>query len=94
MQKIDYIGFLSNFDRFADIPRSSKKTGIYREYIYALKEYLIGFLERTRPLLDIKEEFEKVDAEFDKKWEEGCWHTSVALSNYNYLISLIAENAF
>ncbi|EJD73821.1 hypothetical protein LOAG_18785 [Loa loa] len=71
VKRMDYLAFLSNFDRCADIPVSSKKTGSYREYLSALKEYLITFLARTRPLLSVSEEFEKVDAEFDKKWEEG-----------------------
>lgn len=50
---------------------SSKKTGNYREYLGSLKEYLVTFLARTRPLLNADEEFEKTDAEFTKKWEEG-----------------------
>ncbi|OZC06653.1 splicing factor 3A subunit 3 family protein [Onchocerca flexuosa] len=71
VKRMDYLTFLSNFDCFADIPVSSKKTGSYREYLNALKEYFVTFLARTRPLLSMNEEFEKVDAEFDKKWEEG-----------------------
>ncbi|VDK67823.1 unnamed protein product [Onchocerca ochengi] len=71
VKRMDYLAFLSNFDCFADIPMSSKKTGSYREYLSTLKEYFITFLARTRPLLSVNEEFEKVDAEFDKKWEEG-----------------------
>ncbi|MCP9261269.1 Splicing factor 3A subunit 3 [Dirofilaria immitis] len=71
LPRMDYLAFLSNFDRFADVPVSSKKTGNYREYLNALKEYLITFLARTRPLLNVDEEFEKVDVEFDKKWKEG-----------------------
>ncbi|VDN17802.1 unnamed protein product [Gongylonema pulchrum] len=59
IKKVDYLTFLSNFDRFAEIPISSKKTGSYREYLNVLKEYLINFLARTRPLLDVNEEFEK-----------------------------------
>ncbi|VIO94010.1 conserved hypothetical protein,hypothetical protein [Brugia malayi] len=71
VKRMDYLAFLSNFDRFTDIPMSAKKTGSYREYLNALKEYLIAFLARTRPLLSVDEEFEKADADFDKKWEEG-----------------------
>ncbi|VDN32650.1 unnamed protein product, partial [Gongylonema pulchrum] len=71
IKKVDYLTFLSNFDRFAEIPISSKKTGSYREYLNVLKEYLINFLARTRPLLDVNEEFEKSLVDFDKKWEEG-----------------------
>ncbi|CAG9534251.1 unnamed protein product [Cercopithifilaria johnstoni] len=71
VKRMDYLAFLSNFDRFVDIPMSSKKTGSYREYLGSLKEYLITFLARTRPLLNVDDEFEKTDAEFDKKWEEG-----------------------
>lgn len=59
------------FDRFSEIPVSSKKTSGYREYLLALKDYLMNFLARTRPLLDINEEFAKVDADFEKKWEES-----------------------
>lgn len=77
-QKMDYLAFLANFDRFSDIAVSSKKNSSYREYLIALKEYLINFLGRTRPLLDPNEEFEKIDSEFDKKWEEGL-HSSIVL---------------
>ena len=59
------------FDRFTEIAIQSKKSGYYREYLNALKDYLVGFLHRTRPLLDMEEEFLKTDAEFEKKWEEG-----------------------
>ncbi|VDN08022.1 unnamed protein product [Thelazia callipaeda] len=71
VKRIDYLAFLSDFDHFTDFAISSKKSSNYRGYLNALKEYLISFLARTRPLLDVDEEFENVGFEFDKKWEEG-----------------------
>uniref|UniRef100_A0A914ZLK8 Matrin-type domain-containing protein n=1 Tax=Parascaris univalens TaxID=6257 RepID=A0A914ZLK8_PARUN len=71
VKKMDYITFLAHFDKFAEIPTASKKSGSYREYLSALKEYLMDFIGRTRPLLDLEEEFNKVNTDFEKKWEEG-----------------------
>ncbi|MFH4979153.1 hypothetical protein AB6A40_005862 [Gnathostoma spinigerum] len=71
VKRLDYITYLGQFDRFADIPMSSKKTGSYRDYLTSLKEYLVHFLKRIRPLYDIEEEFAKINTEFDKKWNEG-----------------------
>ncbi|VDD86584.1 unnamed protein product [Enterobius vermicularis] len=71
VKKIDYLTYLSQFDRFSDILMSSKKSGFYREYLIELKNYLVDFLDRTRPLHDVNETFAKTDAEFEKKWEEA-----------------------
>lgn len=71
MQKIDYLTYLGQFDRFTDISIFSKKSGFYREYLNELKAYLVGFLDRIKPLHDVDDELAKADSEFEKKWEEG-----------------------
>uniref|UniRef100_A0A1I7XUQ6 SF3A3 domain-containing protein n=1 Tax=Heterorhabditis bacteriophora TaxID=37862 RepID=A0A1I7XUQ6_HETBA len=61
IKRIDYITYIGQFEKFADIPRNTtKKTGAYKEYLLALKAYLASFIERTRPMFDIHEEFNKV----------------------------------
>lgn len=48
-------------DKFADIPRhTTKKTGAYKDYLMQLKDYLVSFMERTRPMYDLDKEFSKV----------------------------------
>lgn len=62
---------MNHYDRFAEIPISSKKTGSYRDYLFCLKDYLVDFLARTRPILDVEDELSRIDEEFYKKWDEG-----------------------
>ncbi|KAJ1357799.1 hypothetical protein KIN20_016031 [Parelaphostrongylus tenuis] len=39
VKKIDYITYISLFDKFVDIPKNTtKKTGVYKEYLEALKD--------------------------------------------------------
>ncbi|KAK5983825.1 Splicing factor 3A subunit 3 [Trichostrongylus colubriformis] len=72
VKKLDYITYLAQFDKFTDIPRNTtKKTGAYKEYLSTLKEYLVYFMDRTRPLHNLKEEFAKSDAEVDRLLAEG-----------------------
>ncbi|KAJ1361325.1 hypothetical protein KIN20_020542 [Parelaphostrongylus tenuis] len=64
VKKIDYITYIGQFDKFVDIPRNTtKKTGAYKEYLQALKDYLVYFMERTRPLHNLAEDFQKSDTE-------------------------------
>ncbi|CAJ0608153.1 unnamed protein product [Cylicocyclus nassatus] len=65
--KIDYIFYLGQFDKFTDIPKNTtKKTGAYKEYLHAVKDYLVYFMERTRPLHNLEEDFKKSDTEIDR----------------------------
>lgn len=52
-------------DKFADIPRhTTKKTGAYKDYLMHLKDYLVSFMERTRPMYDLDKEFSRVGLMF------------------------------
>lgn len=65
---------------------SSKKSGFYREYLIELKNYLVDFLDRTRPLHDVNETFAKTDAEFEKKWEEGIVRISFVFLKFETVL--------
>lgn len=60
VHRIDYITYLSTFDKMFDIPKE-KKNAAYRDYLSNLIEYMEGYLGRIKPLLDQQEELAKVD---------------------------------
>ena len=70
MEKIDYIGYLTVFDRLYEIPKD-KKTTQYRDYLHVLLEYLYMYVERVKPLLDLGEELDAVSKDFNEQWEAG-----------------------
>lgn len=52
-------------------------------YLEMLLEYLQDYTDRVKPLLDQNELFGKIQAEFEKKWENGTfpgWPVSRALA--------------
>lgn len=53
MQRLDYLQWLGEFDQLDTIPRETKKTGAYREYVQSLLTYIYEFLAKTRPLLNV-----------------------------------------
>ena len=70
VEKIDYITYLTEFDRLFVIPKD-KKGSDYRSYISMLLEYLFDFTKRVKPLLDINAEMQDVKEEFDGKFKDG-----------------------
>ncbi|CAI4232893.1 unnamed protein product [Auanema sp. JU1783] len=96
IKRIDYIAYLSIIDKFQDIQRTStKKTGAYKDYLIKLKDYLVTFINRTRPMFDLDEELAKNCVETEKALADGSlqgWSTEKAagvqpsaidLSKYN-----------
>ena len=70
VDKIDYVTYLSSFDRLFDISKE-KKGSEYRIYIRMLLEYLFDFTKRVKPLLDINTEMQEVNVEFEAKFKDG-----------------------
>lgn len=70
VEKHDYITYLMEFDHVFDIPKERKNMD-YKRYVDALIEYLCGFVGRTRPLLDLDAEMERVRGKFQRQWEAG-----------------------
>ena len=53
---------MSTFNQLREISREkTKKTGSYRNYVSSLEGYLIDFLRRAKPLIDIQAELFNVD---------------------------------
>jgi hypothetical protein len=42
-----------------------------RDYASTLVQYLTDFIHRSKPLIDLNAEFDKVAAEFEVKWKAG-----------------------
>lgn len=72
IDKIDYITYLTTFDRFYDIPIEKKNTE-YRLYLETLVDYMYNYVLRVTPLLDMDEEFSKVQSDFEEQWEKGSF---------------------
>uniref|UniRef100_A0A8C5NST9 SF3A3 factor n=1 Tax=Junco hyemalis TaxID=40217 RepID=A0A8C5NST9_JUNHY len=71
-EKLDYITYLATFDQLFNIPKE-RKNAEYKRYLEMLLEYLQGYTDRVKPLLDQNELFEKIQTEFEKKWENGTF---------------------
>lgn len=59
VQRMDYVTYLSNFDKMFELPKE-KKNAVYRDYLSNLIEYMEGYMSRIKPLLDMQDELNKV----------------------------------
>jgi splicing factor 3A subunit 3 len=52
---LDYLGYLSVFDKFDDDDDDDHAYDqVYRDYVLELRDYLVDFVRRTRPLFDVE----------------------------------------
>ncbi|XP_067675220.1 splicing factor 3A subunit 3-like [Haliotis asinina] len=72
IEKIDYITYLTIFDRLFDVTKD-KKNAAYKEYLVFLLDYMADYTTRVRPLLDLNEEVDGVQKEFEKIWSDGMF---------------------
>lgn len=72
IEKIDYVTYLTIFDRLFEIPKE-RKNASYKNYLDSLIEYLENYQLRVKPLWDAAEEWQKVQDEFDKGWSDGSF---------------------
>lgn len=71
-QKIDYISYLNMFDRLFDIPRE-KKNAEYRNYLQALVDYLVDYVARVKPVMDLDNLFHEIEQDFEKDFVAGTF---------------------
>jgi splicing factor 3A subunit 3 len=71
IDKVDYITYLSIFDKLFDIPKEKKGSMDYRMYLGTLLNYLFDFTKRTTPLMDINEELSEAQHDFEAKFSTG-----------------------
>lgn len=69
--RVDYLEYITRFDRLFDIPRDIKTSASYRKYLDSLLEYLVEFYKRAFPLYNIDEDMKNVIIQFEQPWEEG-----------------------
>lgn len=70
VEKIDYVTYLSVFDKLFDIPKD-KKGSDYKFYLGMVLDYLFDFTKRVKPLLDINAELDDVSKDFETKFLSG-----------------------
>ncbi|KAF8570098.1 hypothetical protein P879_06360 [Paragonimus westermani] len=70
--RIDYLTYISFFDRLYDISRD-KKGIAYKTYLEDLLAYLEDFLSRARPIVDYEEEMKDALAKFETQWSQGTF---------------------
>lgn len=74
-KRISYSEYLDVFDDFQGqtyrIEQKHKLGDGYFNYVSNLREYLEGFLMRTRPLEDFDKVFGGIEADFNKLWDAG-----------------------
>nr|CAG4646913.1 EOG090X03G1 [Megafenestra aurita] len=72
IQKIDYINYLNIFDRLFDIPKE-KKNGDYRNYLQSLVDYLVDYVSRVKPVMDLDNLFYQIEQDFEKDFTAGTF---------------------
>uniref|UniRef100_A0A183B0A6 Splicing factor 3A subunit 3 n=1 Tax=Echinostoma caproni TaxID=27848 RepID=A0A183B0A6_9TREM len=76
MPRIDYLTYISFFDRLYDISRD-KKGIAYKTYLEDLLSYLEDFMSRARPLVDLEvvsRETKEALEKFDAQWSQGTFN--------------------
>lgn len=68
--KIDYVTYLSKFDKLGEFPRE-RKGAEYKRYLGMLLDYFFSIISRVRPLYDLHEAMDVIRREFDTKWAVG-----------------------
>ncbi|VDQ11455.1 unnamed protein product [Trichobilharzia regenti] len=70
--RIDYLTYISFFDRLYDISRDRKGIA-YKAYLEDLLGYLENFVSRARPIVDLEEETKEALAKFETQWSQGTF---------------------
>lgn len=71
--KIDYVTYLTQFDRLFDVPREMKKSAEFRTYLQGLVDYLTEYAARVQPLIDLDLLFNQIGEDFEKEFQAGTF---------------------
>lgn len=72
VEQIDYLTYLSSFDRLFEMAKE-RKNHDYKKYLSKLLDYVYGFLQRVKPLLNLETELEEATDDFIGKYETGSF---------------------
>ncbi|CAB4068748.1 SF3A3 [Lepeophtheirus salmonis] len=70
-ETVDYITYLSIFDRLDTLIPKERKGGEYKKYLLGLIEYFEVFTRKVRPLLDLDVVMEETLVEFNQNFDKG-----------------------
>lgn len=71
IENIDYLSYLDQIATFEAIPNDTRKTAGYLKYLEDLCFYFDNFLDKAKPLIDLKYLNFTIDQEFGKLIENG-----------------------
>lgn len=71
VEKVDYVTYLTLFDRLFELPKEIKKQAEYRTYLQGLVDYLVEYVARVQPLVDLDFLFNQIEADFEKEYAAG-----------------------
>lgn len=69
-EQVDYLTYLTTFDRLFEIPKE-RKNHEYKKYLNKLLDYVYGFLQRTKPILNLEKELQEAMGDFHSKYDTG-----------------------
>ncbi|KAF4619400.1 hypothetical protein D9613_005125 [Agrocybe pediades] len=69
LQYLDILLSAQNGLLHSDLPKETRFTKDYETYIKNLHSYLLSFVKKTQPLVDVESQQRSAAAEFDKKWD-------------------------
>lgn len=74
VKNVSYIRYLDIFDRLYELPLSTKQHRKYREYVNDLLNYLLDYLKRAKPLLDVENsEIPQIEEYFETQWSSNSF---------------------
>lgn len=82
--------YLTIFDCLFDIPRD-KKNFEYRTYLQSLVDYLVDYVARVKPLMDIDSLFHLIEQDFEREFAAGTfqgWPVNQLATFFSLMINL------
>ncbi|KAG1892248.1 hypothetical protein F4604DRAFT_1912976 [Suillus subluteus] len=71
LQYLDILLAAQNGLLHSELSKEARATKDYEVYIQHLHDYLLSFVKRTQPLVDIQTKHQEAEVEFYQKWEDG-----------------------
>ncbi|KAF9247395.1 hypothetical protein BU15DRAFT_39205 [Melanogaster broomeanus] len=71
LQYLDVLLAAQDGGLHSELPRETRHSKEYEVYIQNLHDYLLSFLKRTQPLVDVDSKHREANVEFQNKWEVG-----------------------
>ena len=71
ISKIEYLDYLTIFDKLFDISKDKKNSLAYKDYVNNLMSYLYEYAEKVKPLIDFEQDVLETKKDFEEQWAKG-----------------------